>query len=454
MAANPPDVRGAAAEPSRSSGLREGPEMTPKVVERAPQPRLFADDAMMAGARSRTRGARRNRSAKEEVSMTDRTRRPLFELEEVPQAAKIKVIGLGGGGGNAVSRMMTAEFTGVEFIVANTDMQALRASPAPMKIQLGAKLTQGLGAGSNPDVGRDAALEDPEEITRLLQGADMVFITAGLGGGTGTGAAPVVASLAKDLGILTVAVVTRPFTFEGRKRLLQADAGMEALRGVVDTLIAIPNQRLLSVVDRGTPLLEAFRVADSVLQQAVQGISDLILVPGLVNLDFADVRTIMSGMGMAMMGTGVGHGEHRALDAAQKAVASPLLDDTSIEGAKGILINFTGGSDLAIHEVEEAARIVQEAAHEEANIIFGAVIDPTLSDEVRMTVIATGFSERKQESSPTKVVDLPRGTRLGPQPGAAAAWRRRLAADVRAETDDPLADADYDVPAFLRKQAD
>ena len=386
--------------------------------------------------------------------MTDRTRRPLFELEEMPQAAKIKVIGLGGGGGNAVSRMMKAEFTGVEFIVANTDMQALRASPAPMKIQLGAKLTQGLGAGSNPDVGRDAALEDPEEITRFLQGADMVFITAGLGGGTGTGAAPVVASLAKDLGILTVAVVTRPFTFEGRKRLLQADAGMEALRGVVDTLIAIPNQRLLSVVDRGTPLLEAFRVADSVLQQAVQGISDLILVPGLVNLDFADVRTIMSGMGMAMMGTGVGHGEHRALDAAQKAVASPLLDDTSIEGAKGILINFTGGSDLAIHEVEEAARIVQEAAHEEANIIFGAVIDPTLSDEVRMTVIATGFSERKQESSPTKVVDLPRGTRLGPQPGAAAAWRRRLAADVRAETDDPLADADYDVPAFLRKQAD
>jgi cell division protein FtsZ len=386
--------------------------------------------------------------------MTDRTRRPLFELEAVPQAAKIKVIGLGGGGGNAVSRMMTAEFTGVEFIVANTDMQALRASPAPMKIQLGAKLTQGLGAGSNPDVGRDAALEDPEEITRLLQGADMVFITAGLGGGTGTGAAPVVASLAKDLGILTVAVVTKPFTFEGRKRLLQADAGMEALRGVVDTLIAIPNQRLLSVVDRGTPLLEAFRVADSVLQQAVQGISDLILVPGLVNLDFADVRTIMSGMGMAMMGTGVGHGEHRALDAAQKAVASPLLDDTSIEGARGILINFTGGSDLAIHEVEEAARIVQEAAHEEANIIFGAVIDPSLSDEVRMTVIATGFSERKQESSPTKVVDLPRGARLGPQPGAAAAWRRRLAADVRAESDDPLAEADYDVPAFLRKQAD
>jgi cell division protein FtsZ len=385
----------------------------------------------------------------------DRARRPLFELEQVPQAAKIKVIGLGGGGGNAVSRMMMADFTGVDFIVANTDLQALRNSPAPVKIQLGGKLTQGLGAGSNPEVGRDAALEDPESITRLLEGADMVFITAGLGGGTGTGAAPVVASLAKDLGILTVAVVTKPFTFEGKKRMLQAEAGMEALRNVVDTLIAIPNQRLLSVVDRGTPLLEAFKVADTVLQQAVQGISDLILVPGLVNLDFADVRTIMSGMGMAMMGTGVGHGEHRALDAAQKAVASPLLDDTSIEGARGILINFTGGSDLAIHEVEEGARIVQEAAHDEANIIFGAVIDPGLRDEVRMTVIATGFADKKQETSPTKIVDLPRSSRSSAsQPGAAAAWRRRLAADVRAEADDPMGDADYDVPAFLRRQAD
>jgi len=385
---------------------------------------------------------------------TDRTRRPLFELDQVPQAAKIKVIGLGGGGGNAVSRMMAADFTGVEFIVANTDVQALRASPAPMKIQLGTQLTKGLGAGSNPDIGRDSALEDPETITRLLEGADMVFITAGLGGGTGTGAAPVVASLAKDLGILTVAVVTKPFTFEGRKRLLQADAGMDALRGVVDTLITIPNQRLLAVVDRGTPLLEAFKVADTVLQQAVQGISDLILVPGLVNLDFADVRTIMSGMGMAMMGTGIGRGENRAVDAAQKAIASPLLDDTSIDGAKGILINFTGGPDLSIHELEEAARMVQEAAHEEANIIFGAVIDPSLGDEVRMTVIATGFAERKQELSPNKVVDLPRSARPGVQPGAAAAWRRRLAADVRAESDDPLAEADYDVPTFLRKQAD
>ena len=389
----------------------------------------------------------------------DRARRPLFELDEVPQAAKIKVIGLGGGGGNAVSRMMAAQFTGVDFIVANTDMQALRASPAPVKIQLGAKLTQGLGAGSNPDVGRNAALEDPETITRLLEGADMVFITAGLGGGTGTGSAPVVASLAKDLGILTVAVVTKPFTFEGKRRQVQAEAGMDALRNVVDTLIAIPNQRLLSVVDRGTPLLEAFKVADTVLQQAVQGISDLILVPGLVNLDFADVRTIMSGMGMAMMGTGVGKGEHRALDAAQKAVASPLLDDTSIEGAKGILINFTGGSDLSIHEVEEGARIVQEAAHEDANIIFGAVIDPSLGDEVRMTVIATGFTEKKAQTEPSgKVVDLPRPAAR--QPAAAApggntapAWRRKYG-ENRAEIDDPMGENDYDVPTFLRRSAD
>ncbi|MGH7326557.1 MAG: cell division protein FtsZ, partial [Candidatus Rokuibacteriota bacterium] len=348
-------------------------------------------------------------------------RRPLFELDEGPQAAKIKVIGLGGGGSNAVSRMIAAKFTGVEFMVANTDNQALRASPAPTKIQLGAKLTQGLGAGSNPTIGRDAALEDPEQITRLLEGADMVFVTAGLGGGTGTGAAPIVASLAKDLGSLTVAVVTKPFHFEGRKRMQQAEAGLDALRAVVDTLITIPNQRLLSVVDRGTPLVDAFRVADSVLHQAVQGISDLILVPGLINLDFADVRTIMSGMGMAMMGTGVGHGEHRALDAAHKAVASPLLDDTSIEGARGILINFTGGADLSLHEVEEAARIVQDAADDEALIIFGAVVDPSLSDEVRMTVIATGFPEKRETLTPSgKVVDLARSGRPPALAGAGA----------------------------------
>jgi cell division protein FtsZ len=385
----------------------------------------------------------------------ERGRRPLFELEETPQAAKIKVIGLGGGGSNAVGRMINSQFTGVDFIVANTDSQALRASPAPIKLHLGSKLTQGLGAGSNPQIGRDAALEDPEQITRLLEGADMVFITAGLGGGTGTGAAPVVASLAKDLGILTVAVVTKPFHFEGRRRMLQAEAGQDELRAVVDTLITIPNQRLLSVVERGTALMDAFRVADSVLHQAVQGISDLILVPGLINLDFADVRTIMSGMGMAMMGTGVGRGEHRALDAAHKAVASPLLDDSSIDGAKGVLINFTGGPDLALHEVEEAARIVQEAANDEANIIFGAVVDPNLADEVRMTVIATGFPEKRETlTSGGKVVDLPRASRT-PALAGAGSWRRR-AAELRADGDDAGDGSgnDLDVPAFLRRQAD
>jgi cell division protein FtsZ len=376
----------------------------------------------------------------------------MFELEQEREAAKIKVIGLGGGGSNAVNRMIGARFTGVEFIVANTDLQALRASQAPVKLQLGARLTAGLGAGSDPEIGRQAALEDRERLQQVLQGADMVFVTAGLGGGTGTGSAPVVAAVAKELGILTVAVVTKPFAFEGRKRSQQAESGMAELRSVVDTLITIPNQRLLAVVDRGTPLVEAFRVADSVLLQAVQGISDLILVPGLINLDFADVRTIMSGMGMALMGAGTGKGEHRALDAAQKAVASPLLDEASIEGARGILINFTGGPDLSIHEVEEAARIVQEAAHEESNIIFGAVIDENLADEVRITVIATGFTERKEAREPGsgKVVEIPKGPRA-PQPGKPD-WRRRMA-EIRAEVDGPTED-DLDVPAFLRRQAD
>src|SRR5512132_1576611 len=383
---------------------------------------------------------------KEALMAETRGRQPVFELEEEREAAKIKVIGLGGGGSNAVNRMIGAQFTGVDFVVANTDLQALRASPAVVKLQLGARLTAGLGAGSDPEIGKNAALEDRDRIQKVIEGADMVFVTAGLGGGTGTGSAPVVAAVAKELGILTVAVVTKPFAFEGRKRALQAEAGMAELREVVDTLIAIPNQRLLAVVDRGTPLLEAFKVADTVLLQAVQGISDLILVPGLINLDFADVRTIMSGMGMALMGTGLGKGEHRALDAAQKAVASPLLDETSIEGARGILINFTGGADLSIHEIEEAARIVQEAAHEEAHIIFGAVIDPQLSDEVRITVIATGFSERKEENQPSgKVVDMQRPAR----PGAPSShsWRRRVPADIRAEGDEPT-EEDLDVPAF------
>jgi cell division protein FtsZ len=378
-------------------------------------------------------------------------RRPVFELDDEREAAKIKVIGLGGGGSNAVNRMMAARFIGVEFIVANTDLQALRASPAPIKLQLGARLTQGLGAGSDPEVGKNAALEDREQISKVLEGADMVFVTAGLGGGTGTGSAPIVASVAKELGILTVAVVTKPFAFEGRKRAQQAEVGLAELRGVVDTLITIPNQRLLAVVDRGTPLVEAFKVADTVLLQAVRGISDLILVPGLINLDFADVRTIMSGMGMALMGVGVGKGEHRALDAAQKAVASPLLDETSIDGARGILINFTGGLDLSIHEVEEAARVVQEAAHEDANIIFGAVIDDSLQDEVRITVIATGFADRREATNPgaNKVVEISKGPR---SPAPSKDWRRRVA-DVRAEGEVPT-EEDLDVPAFLRRQAD
>ena len=382
-----------------------------------------------------------------------RAGRPVFELEETRDNAKIKVIGLGGGGSNAINRMMEARFSGVEFIVANTDLQALRASPAPIKLQLGARLTQGLGAGSDPEIGKNAALEDREQIKKLLEGADMVFVTAGLGGGTGTGSAPIVAATAKELGILTVAVVTKPFAFEGRRRAQQAEAGMTELRGVVDTLITIPNQRLLAVVDRGTPLVEAFRIADTVLLQAVQGISDLILVPGLINLDFADVRTIMAGMGMALMGTGVGKGEHRAVEAAQKAVASPLLDETSIEGARGILMNFTGGPDLSLHEVEEAARIVQDAGDEEAHIIFGAVIDPSLQDEVRITVIATGFTERKESNQPAgKVVDMARAPRIGSAP-ASGHWRRRMPADARAEGDMP-SEEDLDVPAFLRRQAD
>ena len=382
-----------------------------------------------------------------------RAGRPVFELEETRDNAKIKVIGLGGGGSNAINRMMEARFNGVEFIVANTDSQALRASPAPIKLQLGARLTQGLGAGSDPEIGKNAALEDREQIKKLLEGADMVFVTAGLGGGTGTGSAPIVAATAKELGILTVAVVTKPFAFEGRRRAQQAEAGMTELRGVVDTLITIPNQRLLAVVDRGTPLVEAFRIADTVLLQAVQGISDLILVPGLINLDFADVRTIMAGMGMALMGTGVGKGEHRAVEAAQKAVASPLLDETSIDGARGILMNFTGGPDLSLHEVEEAARIVQDAGDEEAHIIFGAVIDPSLQDEVRITVIATGFTERKESSQPAgKVVDMARAPRTGSAP-ASGHWRRRMPADARAEGDMP-SEEDLDVPAFLRRQAD
>lgn len=305
--------------------------------------------------------------------------------------AKIKVVGVGGGGSNAVNRMVQAGLGGVEFIVANTDVQALDHNHAALKLQIGSKLTKGLGAGADPTVGRQAALEDTESIVQALSGADMVFVTTGLGGGTGTGAAPVIASLASELGALTIAVVTKPFAFEGKKRAKQAEAGLEALRNCVDTIITIPNERLLSIIDRSTPMTEAFVTADDVLRQAIQGISDLILVPGLINLDFADVKAIMSGMGVAMMGTGVAEGEGRALAAARAAISSPLLEDSRVEGARGVIINVTGGPDLGLMEVGEASAVIQEAAHEDANIIFGAVVDPNLVGRVKITVIATGF---------------------------------------------------------------
>jgi cell division protein FtsZ len=306
--------------------------------------------------------------------------------------ARIKVIGVGGGGNNAVNRMVAEGLEGVEFIVANTDVQALRMSKAPHKIQLGAKLTKGLGAGADPEIGRLAAVEDTEKLIQVLDNSDLVFVTTGLGGGTGTGGAPVIASLASELGALTVAVVTKPFTFEGRKRAKQAERGLAALRECVDSVITIPNERLLSTIDRNTPLLSAFAAADDVLRQAIQGISDLILVPGLINLDFADVKTIMTGMGVAVMGTGMGEGATKAVDAATRAISSPLLEDASIEGARGVIINVTGGPDLSLIEVSEASSIIHDAAHEDANIIFGAVIDPKLEGRVKITVIATGFA--------------------------------------------------------------
>src|SRR6187399_2676612 len=313
---------------------------------------------------------------------------------DVRGAATIKVVGVGGGGSNAVNRMVEVGLGGVEFIVANTDLQALDHNRAGVKLQIGHKLTKGLGAGADPNIGRQAALEDTDNIIQALSGADMIFVTTGLGGGTGTGAAPVIASLASELGALTIAVVTKPFRFEGKKRAVQAEAGLEALRDCVDTVITIPNERLLSIIDRRTTLNEAFVMADDVLRQAIQGISDLILVPGLINLDFADVKTIMSGMGVAMMGTGVGEGQDRAIEAARRAISSPLLEGASVNGARGVIINVTGGPDLSLLEVSEASTIVQEAADEDANIIFGAVVDPALKGKVKITVIATGFAPR------------------------------------------------------------
>ncbi len=312
--------------------------------------------------------------------------------EEILNSAKIKVIGVGGGGGNAVNRMIESHLEGVEFVVANTDLQALKLSNAPVKLQLGVKLTNGLGAGANPEVGRKAALEDADKIIEALEGADMVFVTTGLGGGTGTGAAPIIASLASEMGALTVAVVTRPFNFEGKRRQSQADHGLQELIDSVDTTIVIPNEKLLAVA-KDAGFFESFRVADDILRQAVQGISDIITIPGIINRDFADVKTIMAGMGYAVMGTATARGENRAIQAAQAAIASPLLEAGAIDGARGILINVTGSSSLRLAEVNEASTIIQSAAHEDANIIFGAVLDEKMKDEVKITVIATGFKD-------------------------------------------------------------
>jgi cell division protein FtsZ len=314
--------------------------------------------------------------------------------EDVLNTAKIKVIGVGGGGSNAVNRMIESRLEGVEFVVANTDLQALKGSKAPMKIQLGVKLTNGLGAGANPDVGRKAALEDADKIIEALEGADMVFVTTGLGGGTGTGAAPIIASLASEMGALTVAVVTKPFAFEGKRRQNQAERGLQDLIDSVDTTVVIPNEKLLAVA-KDAGFFESFRVADDILRQAVQGISDIITIPGIINRDFADVKTIMAGMGYAVMGTATAKGEARATAAAQAAIASPLLEAGAIDGARGILINITGSSSLRLAEVNEASTIIQSAAHEDANIIFGAVLDEKMKDEVKITVIATGFREAR-----------------------------------------------------------
>jgi cell division protein FtsZ len=374
----------------------------------------------------------------------------MFELEiDSTASAKLKVMGVGGAGGNAVNRMIGSGLRGVEFIVANTDVQALNQSLAPHRIQIGKSTTRGLGSGGDPGRGRLAAEEDEQTIADALTGSDMVFITAGMGGGTGTGAAPVVARLAKQGGALTVAVVTRPFTFEGRRRLRQADDGLAELRAEVDTLIIIPNERLLAVVEKDTTLTDAFGVADEVLLKATKGISDLVTVPGLVNLDFADVKAVMSNRGNALMGTGRASGAGRALEAAQAAVASPLLEDVSISGAEGVLVNITGGRDLTLHEVNEAANVVVSAAGEDANVIFGAVIDPNMDGEMMITVIATGFGHE----APRARVEKGRGTdeeNRHPHP-----WKEEVGAGVRDRWGHGGRNGDsLEVPAFLRRQMD
>jgi cell division protein FtsZ len=383
----------------------------------------------------------------------------MFELTDVcsENSARIKVIGVGGGGGNAVNTMISYSLQGVDFIIANTDAQALGASSSPNKIQMGMEITKGLGAGSNPEIGKKSALESRDQIQQYLEGADMIFITAGLGGGTGTGAAPVIAEIARESGALTVAVVTKPFQFEGKKRNTQAEDGIAQLRDVVDTLIVVPNQRLLSLGGRNLSLLEAFKKADDILYQAVKGISDLIIVPGLINLDFADVKNIMSSMGMALMGTGTASGENRAVEAAQRAISSPLLEDNTIQGARGILLNITGGPDMSLYEVNEASSLIQAEAHEDANIIFGTVIDETMGDEIRITVIATGFDDGvKRKQVPANVAHLGGFRR---EDLATPAFMRQgksrdnvsvVTMGISEESDT----VDMEIPTFLRRQAD
>jgi cell division protein FtsZ len=440
-------------------------------------------------------GTTTNSDQNEKVNMTE-TKSKTSDIriqfnEEIRNNAKIKVIGVGGGGGNAVNRMIDAKVEGVEFVTANTDMQALQMSRAPIKIQLGVKLTNGLGAGANPDVGRKGALEDADKIIEALEGADMIFVTAGLGGGTGTGAAPIIASLASEMGALTVGVVTKPFAFEGKRRMQQAEKGLAELIECVDTMIVIPNEKLLAVA-QNAGFFESFRVADDILRQAVQGISDIITIPGIINRDFADVKAIMAGMGFAVMGTATARGERRAIQAAQAAIASPLLEAGAIDGARGILINVTGSSSLRLAEVNEASTIIQSAAHEDANIIFGAVLDEKMKEEVKITVIATGFRDIQQQQrersataaavaissarsassfTPTRPTELPQPQRtaaeLQPQTPArnafAPALQRTPATptretpsldQVKSNVTSNFPQDDLDVPAFIRKRGE
>lgn len=399
-----------------------------------------------------------------------------IQMVENQSSAKIKVIGIGGGGGNAIDDMIRAQLVGVEFLAANTDAQALARSQAPVKINLGVNLTKGLGAGGDPEIGRNAAMEDADVLREALKGADMVFITAGMGGGTGTGGVPVVAEICKDLGALTVAVVTKPFFFEGRRRMRQAEAGIEATKKAVDTLITIPNDRLLSVASKNISALEAFKMANEVLVFAVKGISDLIMVPGHINVDFADVRTVMSEMGMALMGTGIASGNNRAIEAAQKAISSPLLEDISIRGARGVLINITTGPEVTLEELKDAAALIEEEAHDEANIIWGWVVDESIGDEVRVTVIGTGIGRTEEQEPASRLakvapvppqpeeLEVPTIIRKGAEPARPAA---KTTADPRKRArfellqskksivhpDLQYEESELDIPTFLR-QAD